>query len=385
MTVIALNFTSLCSFVREHKTLSRVFLAFYIWIWFSALNSEFLGTAIRYGIKYSTYIIAFASLLVLTYAKRDKTNYDKFVFRLLILIAIGGIVECVFPHLWLLNLIRHPDNYPRISSIVQGPNQFGVLMSVGAIFSIILYKYKKNISKVEFGLIILLFIVLICLSGSLNSWLIFLIGLFLLLFYRIIKARGFMMIIIVWIFCLSFFPVSADKLGLVSRYNNIFPLMHHVVKKGDKTSKPKWTKNNQAIPVIPSKVATSSADRIQLWKAAINETIKRPMTGIGIGVFAEHIGLELLGSSGLLGLHTHNIFLSVMVELGIPGLLIFITLMYGLIKIIKMEKIPVIIPLILVSCAQIVDFFINDYTFTIIGLYFLSSAINSDSELFAKS
>ncbi|MGK7873513.1 MAG: O-antigen ligase family protein [Xenococcaceae cyanobacterium] len=382
MTVIALNFSSLCSFVREHKTLFRVFLAFYVWIWFSALNSEFLGTAIRYGIKYSTYIIAFASLLVLTYAKRDRTNYDKFVFRLLILIAIGGLLECVFPHLWLLNLIRYPDTYPRISSIVQGSNQFGVLMSVGAIVSIILYKYKKNISKIEFCLIILPFIVLICLSGSINSWLIFFSGLFLLLFYRIIKVKGFMIIIIFWIFCLSFFPVSADKLGLVPIYNNIFPLRHHIVKKEDKTSKPKWRKNNQGIPAISSQIASNSAVRIQLWKAAINETIKRPMTGIGIGVFAEHIGL---GLSGRRGLHTHNIFLSVMVELGIPGLLIFMSLMYSLIQIIKIKKDPVIIPLFLVSFAQIVDFFINDYTFTIIGLYFLSSAINSDSELFAKS
>ena len=109
----------------------------------------------------------------------------------------------------------------------------------------------------------------------------------------------------------------------------------------------------------------------------MDEISKRAITGVGIEVFEKVIGKRILGDEGY---HTHNLFLNILVELGIPGLLLFLIFIYSLLKRADLYRPIIGIPLIMVFAAQMVDFFMHDFTFTSIGLYFLAEAGNSRHE-----
>ena len=104
---------------------------------------------------------------------------------------------------------------------------------------------------------------------------------------------------------------------------------------------------------------------------------KRPITGVGIEVFEKVIGKRIRKEEGY---HTHNLFLNILVELGIPGFLLFLIFIYSLLKRADWFSPIIGILLILIFAAQMVDFFMHDFTFTTIGLYFLAEAGNSQHE-----
>jgi hypothetical protein len=121
---------------------------------------------------------------------------------------------------------------------------------------------------------------------------------------------------------------------------------------------------------------TTALSRLALWKAAIIEMTKQPITGIGLGVFAEHIGIQVFGIKGF---HAHNIFLNIGAELGLPGLLMFIGFVFKIALGLKPSNF-VTVPILLFLASQMFDFFIEDYAFTTIELYFLSLAVISGTK-----
>jgi O-antigen ligase len=306
------------------------------------------------------------------------------VLRFLLLLALFGIVEYFSHDLMFFHLVRSSASlqyYPRISSIMQGPNQFGVLMSIGVLLALILYR-KKAISTIEFYFSILLFIMMISLAASRNGWLVFLSGVSFALLYRIIKLRGAIFIVSLLSFFILFFPVPTKQLGV--RESSVFPLINLLSEKTIK-GKGLVTAEKEFTPSFYKEVITSylgitpidtMRSRFLLWKAAINEIIKKPITGVGIQVFEKHIAVQLLKQRGL---NTHNLILNILVELGIPGLLLVLILTYSLLKRTDLYSPIIGIPVIMIFSAQIFDFFIYDFTFTTIALYFLAEAGNSKS------
>jgi hypothetical protein len=121
----------------------------YVWIWVSAFQSEFQNTAVKYSIKYSYYFLLFMAFLFLTY--KNKNNYlnDRLIIYFLLLLSIFGIVEEFSSEISIFHLVRPFGSYmPRVSSLMQNPNPFGSLMSLGAILSILLRK-DKTINRSE--------------------------------------------------------------------------------------------------------------------------------------------------------------------------------------------------------------------------------------------
>lgn len=332
---------------------------FYLWMWVSAWFSDFSSTALKSGLKYSVYPLVFLAFLVITFESKDGL-LNRLVFWLLMLIAGIGILESIFPHSDILNLIRYPDSYPRISSIMQGPNQFGVLMSIGAMLAVTLYR-NGSITKLELCLSLPLFIWLTAQSASRNAWFVFSIGILLLWLMRIVHWRASLLLASCLAICIIFLPVSYHRLNLT-----LLPASATV--------------NSQPTPEIvqPKKLGTEAPSsykaRLVLWQAAIAEFTKKPVTGIGIGVFAEHVGIRFTGRTGF---HVHNIFLQVLVELGIIGCLLFMLFLASSIKQINLDDASSIITISLLLLSQLVDCFINDYGFTAIALYFLAAAVNS--------
>lgn len=345
---------------RYHRQALFFLFLLYIWMWVSALFSDFQGIALKYSVKYSIHFIVLVCFLILTYKKEEPFSYYRCILRFLLLLAVFGIVEYFFHDLWLFTLLRSPhslDVYPRISSLMQWPNQLGILLSVGMLLGLMLHK-EKSIAALECYCGIFLFTIVIALAGSRNSWLLLSLGIFLAWLYKVISFKKGIFLIGFFGFCIFFFPISINQLGI--RHSHVVPLMNLLGGESKLLS-------------FPTPIETIKS-RTLLWKAAIPEIIKKPITGMGIQVYGKVIGKRILGDEGY---HTHNLFLNILVELGIPGLLLFLIFVYCLLKRADLYRPIIGIPLIMIFAAQMVDFFMHDFTFTSIGLYFLAEAGNS--------
>jgi O-antigen ligase len=350
--------------LKKHKTILISMSLLFFWMWISSFISPFPKTAITYSMKYSTYFIVFFAFLVITF-KSLKTSSLTFYYRcilyLLEIIAALAFLEVLFPKNWIFKLLKFPSYYPQIGSIMQNPNQFGVIVSIGLCLSLILEKQKK-ISKFELYISEFIFLIPLALSGSRNGWLIFILGMVLLLIYKIISIRKMIFLLILWFLCIISIPVSTYRIGLGN--SKIFPLIN-------------LFSTNPSEIRLPSPLGTALS-RFSLWQAGIIEIIKRPITGIGIGAFAEHIGLQVFK---LKGYHAHNIFLNVLVEQGIIGLLLFTNFLVRIASKVKYANPVVLIPIVMFLVSQMPDVFVEDYTFTTIEFYFLAAAINSRKDL----
>ncbi|MEW6102603.1 MAG: O-antigen ligase family protein [bacterium] len=332
VVLFCLNVRHLKDVIKYHRKALIFGILLFIWIWICSFFSNFKETAIKFTIKYSAYPIVLFSFLLL------RSSYHYFIFRFLTLIAIFGIIEAFFPNLFIFHLLRPPESlgvYPRISSFLQSPNIFGVLMACGLILGLIL-----KVSKIELYFSILLFIINLSLSSSRNGWLVFILGLFLASLYnKRITLTKISLLICIFLFLIASFQVSRVRLGLRSLFFD--------------------------------------SARITLWKAALYEVSKRPITGIGLRVFDEHVASKIFEKKGY---HTHNLFLNILVELGIPGFFLSLIFIYSLLKKVDFYNPLASIPITIVFFSQMVDFFIHDFTFTIISLYFLAFASNSKIE-----
>jgi len=369
--LVALNLGQCKETLRYHRQALFFLFLFYIWMWISALFSDFQGIALKYSLKYSIHFIILVSFLILTYKKREPFSYYRWLLRFLMLLAVFGIVEYLFRDLWIFSLLRPPHSlavYPRISSLMQWPNQLGVLMVIGVALGLLLRK-EKSISTFEFSLALFFFTIVIALAGSRNSWLLLSVGVILAWLYRAMKLKMVFFILGLLGFWVLFFPVSTHQLGI--RGCTVVPLEKHLREKSLKVVLEKLKS-----PAFFTLRETSTS-RFVLWKAAMDEISKRAITGVGIEVFEKVIGKRILGDEGY---HTHNLFLNILVELGIPGLLLFLIFIYSLLKRADLYRPIIGIPLIMVFAAQMVDFFMHDFTFTSIGLYFLAEAGNSRHE-----
>jgi O-antigen ligase len=364
--LIILNLKRLKQFWIAHPKILAAIGLLYIWIWVCVFFSNFPATALTYAIKYTNYFFMFIAFLSLNFPKPKNIKYYCLTLLVLIqVIAILGWVEIFFPKMWMFRLLKYPSFHPQIGSIMQNPNQFGVLMAIGASLTLILYQ-KKIISTIYLYISEVLLVISLAISTSRNAWLVFILGLVLLRGTKIINNIKFILLSFLLVICILLYPPANYKLGLVN--SNIFP--------GFELLNQNFT-NPSSLETKISNPKGTALSRLALWKAAISEMTKQPITGIGLGVFAEHIGKQVFGVKGF---HAHNIFLNIGTELGIPGLLIFIGFLLKIASDLKPSNFVTVIILLFLA-SQMLDFFIEDYTFTTIELYFLSLAVISGTNV----
>lgn len=354
LTVVMFQWRRIPQLWQQHRNIIILWLSIFCWMWMSAFFSPFLGTAIRYSIKYTSYFLLFFSFLLLTFQLVLPGFYYRCLFYFSLAIVGFGFLEFFHPDLKIFQLLKYPSFHPQIASLLQNPNQFGCLMAIFGISSFIFWNIKL-IRNVEFYLSELVFIISLALSGSRNGWLVFILGILFCSFYRVINSKKLALVAGVLVLTLLMVPVSSYKLGFTARQLSM-PTTVSTLKS--------------AIP-SPSGTALS---RFTLWKAAIQQISERPLTGIGIGNFAEQIGVQVFGKKGF---HAHNLFLNLSAEQGLIGLGLFLTFLVLLSQTLKMDDALVVIPITLFLLSQIFDVFTEDYTFTTIELFFLAAAINS--------
>ncbi len=344
--IIYLNWSK--NFISRYwKTFFLIF-AFIAWCWISFYYSEHPDLALIYTIKYFYYIFIFFALLAMT---KDGENYLKLcnlVIGFLSIISFLGIIEYLLPNWWIFELFKEEDFYPRISSIMQNPNSFGVLLAIAIILNFLVFQ-DSNGKKVYFLISEFVFLISLVLSGSRNAWMSLILGFALLILFKIVKLRKIVIFLGVFILTILLFPVAKYRFGLGEL--EIMPAINIE---------------------LPSPKGTALS-RFLLWKLAIVEIIKHPVTGLGIGVFSEKVSIQAFGKNGF---NVHNLFLNILVDLGIPGLLLFFVGAIQLFKKAGHSEYWIIIPLIMFFCSQLVDFFIYDLTFMTIELLFICLAIN---------
>ena len=408
--LIIINRRKIPELFHSFKLVIGVFVILYLWCWISAFLSPYKHIALKFTLKYTSYFILFFAFLVSTYDSPQKQIHFqlKTVIYFLCFLAFMGIIEYFFPHAQLFYLLKikkfylisssmqNPNPFGvlmRISSLMQNPNPFGVLMSIGAILSIILQK-KGIINKWELPFLIPLFIINIAFSASRNSWMVFILGLFLLHIYKVINPTKALLLILLWLGCVLYSPVSTHKIGIKS---NLFPLAKWMenlkvekTKKGKNSAKKnernhietikkakkqeeKMLFNNLSLNNLIPKQVYSSPGRIELWKKAFIEFKNRPFIGIGIRIFDEVKAQEVW----MQGYNTHDLFLNILVELGLVGFCISLWLGYLVLKRINFKDPLWAVPIILILAGQVVDCFLYDFTFMSVSLYLLAVSLVS--------
>ncbi len=268
--------------------------------------------------------------------------YHRLIFYFLLLLSIFGVLEKLFPNLSIFTLLIGGGDSARISSLMQNPNPFGVLMAFGAVLSIILFK-KKMLSLKELYTGIFLFTITAIFSGSRNAILTLVVGLILLLVYGEIRWKNFL--IYGSISVLLLLPIYFS--GGLSRLLNFSP--------GDGLF----------------------TERLQLWKKAVEIFSSHPVTGVGVGVFRARIADKMF--SGL-AYTTHNVVLDIADELGFVGLALSGAFIVAIFRKIDFKEPLAVIPVVMFFMASLFDFFDSEVTFVVISLCFLAFAANSGHE-----
>ncbi len=219
--LIVLNFDSLGVLYNKCRGLLIILLLLYISMWCSALFSDYRYTAVKFSIKFSMYFLLFIAFLALSVQRLDKSSI--LAFRFLAMLALWGLIEFFFPQMWIFSVMR--STYPRISSFMVWPNQYGVLMSLGFIISIVLHR-ERSIGRVEILVSAIGFIAALALSGSKNGYCVLVLGLLFIFWHGYINARGLAVLLCAWVFVLIFFPISTFQLGI--KDSKYLPLSDYV-------------------------------------------------------------------------------------------------------------------------------------------------------------
>lgn len=340
IAILGLYGDRLPAFWQTHRPTVLLLLALYLWLWISAFFSVDRAIAFKFSIKYSLYFFTFPALLILAHQYKDhhKLSY-LYIFSLsfLLLLAGFGIFEHFAPEFPLFPWIRNGVGYyGRALSLLQNPNQLGALMAFGVLLNCTLCK-ARILPGFSLLLCIPPLIVTLILSGSRN-------GIFVLLVSAMLMVYPY-----------RFVPLKAWAIAL---------LLPAVIGTGFLVwnQSPRLTANIQQIPqnittlqaaMAGDPAALAAIPRAELAVIAGQQFLAHPITGTGI----QTLSTKIINRGGL---NAHNLVLTLLAELGLPGLLLWIAVMVA-----ALWQTPLLDPRVgllssFVITAQMFDFFIHD-------------------------
>lgn len=357
------NSRAYCLEISRHRQALAVSVTLLAFSLLSTLLSPDFLMALRYYVRLVLYILLFYDFLLLlsiqmkknrqhqTHLNQRYTLDSKALFLsawvgFLLVLSLLGMIELFFPGAWIFTL-KYPSFHPRIGSIVQSPNTFGVLMVLGLFnaFYILKTAAQKSASKLIWPVTII-FLSSIILSGSRAAFLLLLLAtaaysrtgkMRLLKQAKILVPAVLVMLVIM----------------VLSRYPELVT--------GDAT----------AFHQAASHFSTSATSRLYIWQVAVQEFFESPLVGQGFGIFPEVISLQIFERSGL---HSHNFFVEFAVSLGVAG--IFLSAILTRKMIVSLPRLPkiVVYSLVIVFMSQMVDFFAYDLTFSASAMYVFALA-----------
>lgn len=340
VAILGLYGDRLPQFWQTHHRTLLLLLALYLWLWISAWFSVDRGIAFKFSIKYSIYFFTFPALLSLAQAYQPKQRLPwlyGFTLLFLLILAGFGIFEHFNPNWsffpWMRNGVGY---YGRSLSLLQNPNQLGALMAFGVVLTCTLCQ-KRVLPAFSLLFFIPPLIVTLILTGSRN-------GIFVLL-----------VSVVLMVYPYRFVPLKAWAIALIlpAVIGTGFFVWHQ---------SPRLTANIQQIPqnittiqaaMAGDPAALAAIPRAELAYIAGQQFLADPLTGTGI----QTLSTKIIDRGGL---NAHNLVLTLLAELGLPGLLLWIAVMVS-----ALWQTPLLDPRVgllssFVITAQMFDFFIHD-------------------------
>ncbi|WP_234931996.1 O-antigen ligase family protein [Bacillus thuringiensis] len=341
IVLIAFMFTILYKYSDRLKDITKYQLSgySYVMVLFSLLGifSSLLSDSIfQSGLKLFQYILIFLCYYILLQIKFNKQEIkgicNYFILGIVLSSFIGLLQKFTnIPWLWSESVIHSATGIGRITAFFNNTNGYGGYLDIGLVIilgNLLLAKNKMKSILLQSLMFLLLFVNLV-LTDSEGSIISFAISTLVILLYKIIDARKVFLVAlpgILFILLLSFNVIDSDfSQSLINR----------LVEQG------RWT----------------------LWEGAIRIFLDNPYYGIGFYQFPEV--LKEYGIYSIYGSawpHPHNLFLDLIVTVGILGSVVFIMLLACIIKhmFVMKKNVWVNNHFKLISLAIIIGAFIHD-------------------------
>ena len=343
-----------------------IFIALLLWCLITCFTSNqpyrsFVGTVYRKD-GFSTYIIYFGILLLGMLLKKRRTILINELLVVEVIMAIVSLMDNDITHMLTANVNPYAGIFSQF-------NHYAYYLMFGIISAICLFISSDNIIKsiLYFSIYTLLLYTLV-INDTFGCFLAVLSVMILIFIYFRKKIKKVLLVLLVFLAVCTF--TTNDNQNIVLNNFNILHKDTQQIKLAVKTKQ---------INEI-NKVGTS---RGILWKIAIENSFKKPITGYGIENF-EQVYLK----SGIVQDRPHNVLIQFMVFTGIPGMLLYIlfisvVLIKGFCSIKKLKEIDSL-PFFVVLCYFISSIFGNSMFYTspyyFIFLGFLLSNLNLTKE-----
>ena len=313
--------------------------------------SDHPDLSLRYWIKSLAYLVVFAGFLFLFSVPSLHAASYLTLYCFLAGLALTGVVEMAFPASAVFRAFRTADSllcYPRIASLLSSPNTYGVLMVLGLTLGERL-RAGNRLRGVTYAAAATLFTFQLAQSGSRNAWLVLAGALAWMAIRRMMSpwraaalAAGLALSLVV-------LPVPARQAGI--KVPAAIPQARFLVRDGDM----------QSTALCPAPVTFNL--RRALWREAVSEFRRRPLQGIGLGVFQWTGGLKIMGKEGY---DTHDLPLKILVETGLVGLLLSAAWLVPALRCWPAASDLAEVAVVAVMGGQVFDLFVHDYTHTTI-------------------
>ena len=271
------------------------------------------------------YIMYIGILLLASIIKNNK--YMKYVLKSII---VSGLFITILP------LLKDNFTFLNFVNVFCNTNHYGYYLMINVMLSLFMFIDNKQIIKKIFYLIIYIFFIYILIkNNTFGCYLAISISLFCLLIYSLIKKYQRINVIIVILifiitsFCVSYFDIKIgervyfkDTTGLIS--NNFKSIKEDISGIANNDEK------------VTNKAGSG---RGLLWKEAINYTLEHPIIGGGMENLRNHYYEISKENKVTFNDRPHNIILQVSSFIGIPGAIIYLSLiLYVAISNLKIMK-----------------------------------------------
>lgn len=282
-------------FLNNKNEILKSFLIFLLIAIISSLLSQY-----KFNAVYRLSIVYF-NIIVITYMISSFDELDKVISLFLIILLLIGLLSAIYGI--LLTRYGTPDTYNsmyvmkvdffniefyqriigrRPSSVYTNPNFYGLVLALGISASLPFIKIKN---------------------------LYYTLPIVFIQFYGLIQTQSRSALITVFI-------ISALLMVYKLRHNKrlLFVLLSISVVFSMALYK-----------IIVTRRGNAESGRSYIWRQSLNTFITKPLLGYGFGMSIEAINIEG-------GLSTHNVYLKLLVETGVLGLIGFLNIYYELLK-----------------------------------------------------
>ncbi|PFQ67952.1 hypothetical protein COK18_03760 [Bacillus cereus] len=334
-------FTILYKYSKHSKVVRKFVLSDYFYVMmifsilgiFSSLLSDSIFQSLLKVFQYILIFLCYFILLQIKFKKQEVKSICGYFILGMVLSSFIGLLQKFtnMPWLWSESVIHSATGVGRITAFFNNTNGFGGYLNIGLVIILGNLLLEKNRMKdiLLQSLVFILLLLNLIFTDSEGSIISFIISAFIILLYKIIDVRKLFFVAlpgIVFILLLSFNIINSD-------FSN--SLINKLVEQG------RWI----------------------LWEGAIRIFLDNPYYGIGFYQFPEVLkDYGIYSIYGSAWPHPHNLFLDLIVTVGLLGSVVFILLLACIIKHVLIMRKNVFFNnhFNLISLAVIIGAFIHD-------------------------